>query len=65
MPFAFLFGLYVLTNFVGIYRILIWNNCSGTFSTVFLYLVDVNKSRVECEEFIVAEMKRKAFDDAV
>ncbi|KIM84203.1 hypothetical protein PILCRDRAFT_6481 [Piloderma croceum F 1598] len=37
----------------------------GTFSTVFLYLVDVKKSRTECEEFIVAEMRRKAFDDAV
>jgi hypothetical protein len=36
---------------------------SGTFSTVFLYLVDVKKSRTECEEFIVAEMRRKAFDD--
>jgi hypothetical protein len=38
---------------------------SGTFSTVFLYLVDVEKSRMECEEFMAAEMSRKAFQDAV
>ena len=31
---------------------------------MFLYLVDIKKSRIECEEFVVAEMRRKAFDDA-
>ena len=36
---------------------------SGVFSTIFLYMVDVEKSRVECEEFVKAEAKRKAFDD--
>ncbi|KAJ7745671.1 MFS general substrate transporter [Mycena metata] len=34
----------------------------GVFSTVFLYFVDVDKSRVECEAFIRAEEKRKAFE---
>ncbi|THU84193.1 MFS general substrate transporter [Dendrothele bispora CBS 962.96] len=34
----------------------------GVFSTIFLYMVDVDKSRVECEEFIKAEGARKAFD---
>ena len=33
----------------------------GVVSTVLLYLVDVEKSRVECEAFIVAEAKREAF----
>ena len=37
----------------------------GALSTVFLYLVDVQKSRKECEEFIVAEAKREAFADTV
>ena len=36
----------------------------GALSTVFLYLVDVQKSRKECEEFIVAEAKREAFADS-
>ncbi|KAI0671865.1 autophagy-related protein 22-like protein [Trametes maxima] len=35
----------------------------GALSTVFLYLVDVGKSRAECEEFIQAEAKREAFAD--
>ena len=35
---------------------------SGTLSTLFLYFVDVGKSRVECEAFVVAEAKRKAFE---
>ncbi|CAK5268199.1 unnamed protein product [Mycena citricolor] len=34
----------------------------GTFSTVFLWLVDVDKSRVECEAFVRAEESGKAFD---
>lgn len=38
---------------------------SGALSTVFLYLVDVEKSRKECEEFVLAEAKRDAFADAV
>ncbi|PFH53151.1 hypothetical protein AMATHDRAFT_55614 [Amanita thiersii Skay4041] len=33
----------------------------GTISTVFLVLVDVDRSRVECEEFVRAEEKRDAF----
>ncbi|KAI0368007.1 hypothetical protein BV20DRAFT_949065 [Pilatotrama ljubarskyi] len=36
----------------------------GALSTVFLYLVDVEKSRKECEEFVQAEAKREAFADA-
>ncbi|KAI0775082.1 MFS general substrate transporter [Trametes elegans] len=36
----------------------------GALSTVFLYLVDVGKSRKECEEFVQAEAKREAFADA-
>ncbi|KIK55158.1 hypothetical protein GYMLUDRAFT_248957 [Collybiopsis luxurians FD-317 M1] len=34
----------------------------GVFSMIFLWMVDVPKSRVECEEFITAESKRKAFE---
>ena len=34
----------------------------GVASTVFLWMVDVQKSRVECEEFVLAEAKREAFD---
>ncbi|KAJ6507843.1 MFS general substrate transporter [Mycena vitilis] len=34
----------------------------GTFSTLFLWLVDVDKSRVECEAFVRAEQDRKAFE---
>jgi len=33
----------------------------GAVSTIFLYLVDVKKSRVECEEFVRAEAERAAF----
>ncbi|KAF7985703.1 hypothetical protein HWV62_2280 [Athelia sp. TMB] len=36
----------------------------GAFSCIFLYMVDVKKSRIECEEFIQAEMRRNAFDDS-
>jgi len=34
----------------------------GTLSTVFLWMVDIDKSRVECKEFIAAEGSRKAFE---
>ncbi|KAJ7094257.1 hypothetical protein C8R44DRAFT_383426 [Mycena epipterygia] len=34
----------------------------GVVSTVFLWLVDVDKSRVECEEFVRAEQEREAFE---
>ncbi len=37
----------------------------GALSTIFLYFVDVEKSRKECAEFILAEAKRDAFADAV
>ncbi|KAH7884476.1 MFS general substrate transporter [Phlebopus sp. FC_14] len=33
----------------------------GTFSTIFLFFVDVKKSRMECDEFVEAEASRKAF----
>ncbi|KAF8271174.1 autophagy-related protein 22-like protein [Lactarius quietus] len=33
----------------------------GLFSTVFLFMVDVKKSRIECEEFVAAEASRDAF----
>ncbi|KIJ67024.1 hypothetical protein HYDPIDRAFT_109018 [Hydnomerulius pinastri MD-312] len=33
----------------------------GTFSTIFLYFVDVKKSRIECDEFVGAEANREAF----
>ncbi|KAI0326440.1 hypothetical protein GY45DRAFT_1328979 [Cubamyces sp. BRFM 1775] len=36
----------------------------GALSTVFLYLVDVQKSRAECEAFVLAEAKREAFADS-
>lgn len=35
----------------------------GTFSTIFLYMVDVKKSRVECEEFVKAEARQNAFEE--
>ncbi|KAJ7227453.1 MFS general substrate transporter [Mycena pura] len=34
----------------------------GVFSTVFLLLVDMDKSRAECEAFVRAERERKAFE---
>ncbi|KAL4064455.1 autophagy-related protein 22-like protein [Scleroderma citrinum] len=34
----------------------------GTVSTVFLYLVNVEKSRLECEQFIAAEANRRVFE---
>lgn len=33
----------------------------GAFSTIFLFMVDMKKSRIECDEFIAAEAKREAF----
>jgi len=33
----------------------------GTASTIFLYMVDVKKSRMECDDFVKAEAKREAF----
>ena len=36
----------------------------GVASTVFLLLVDVKKSRQECEDFVNAETKREAFGDS-
>ncbi|THH32255.1 hypothetical protein EUX98_g1933 [Antrodiella citrinella] len=35
----------------------------GVFSTIFLYFVDVEKSRTECDEFVQAEAERHAFAD--
>lgn len=37
----------------------------GAFSTIFLFLVDMEKSRVECEEFVAAEAEHQAFTDVV
>ncbi|PBK75831.1 hypothetical protein ARMSODRAFT_1080006 [Armillaria solidipes] len=34
----------------------------GVFSSLFLWLVDVERSRVECAEFVQAEAKQKAFE---
>jgi len=34
----------------------------GVFSTIFLWMVDVEKSRKECEQFVKAESARKAFE---
>lgn len=34
---------------------------SGILSIGFLYLVDVKKSRIECDEFVMAEADRKVF----
>ena len=33
---------------------------SEIFSSIFLFMVDVKKSRVECEEFVAAEASREA-----
>ena len=33
----------------------------GCFSSIFLFLVDMDKSRKECEAFITAEARRDAF----
>ncbi|KZT01399.1 uncharacterized protein LAESUDRAFT_739186 [Laetiporus sulphureus 93-53] len=37
----------------------------GTFSTIFLYFVDMEKSRAECDEFVAAEASRAAFGQPV
>ncbi|KAI0833634.1 autophagy-related protein 22-like protein [Trametes gibbosa] len=37
----------------------------GVLSTGFLYFVDVDKSRRECAEFVLAEAKREAFADTL
>ncbi|ETW83410.1 hypothetical protein HETIRDRAFT_316513 [Heterobasidion irregulare TC 32-1] len=37
----------------------------GAFSTIFLFLVDMEKSRVECEEFVAAEAEHQAFTNIV
>ena len=68
-PFVFLFTLYVppRTPFHLSQLIILTPGGrlpSGSLSTVFLYFVDVDKSRKECEEFIAAEAKREAFADA-
>jgi hypothetical protein len=34
---------------------------SGAFSTVFIFMVDVKKSQVECEEFVAAEIGYNVF----
>ncbi|KAF9000660.1 autophagy-related protein 22-like protein [Cyathus striatus] len=36
----------------------------GFFSTLFLWLVDVDKSRLECDEFVLAEGKLNVFNHA-
>lgn len=35
---------------------------SGVFATIFLVILDVDKSHAECEAFIEAEGKRNAFN---
>ena len=37
---------------------------SGVLSTILLYMVDVKKSRQECEAFVAAEANRAAFSDS-
>ena len=64
-PFVFLFTLYVYKPRVLRLMKLTRVFSSGTLSTVFLYFVDVGKSRMECEEFLEAELKRKAFEESV
>ena len=34
---------------------------SATFGTVFIFMVDVKKSQVECEEFVAAEIGHEVF----
>ncbi|KAJ3510972.1 hypothetical protein NLJ89_g4370 [Agrocybe chaxingu] len=36
----------------------------GVLSTIFLWMVDVEKSRMECKEFIAAEAEREVFKQA-
>ena len=66
MPFAFLFGLYVT---IGVFSSptgpFTFKKNRGAFSTIFLFMVDMEKSRVECEEFVAAEAEHQAFTDVV
>lgn len=64
MPFAFLFALYVIyPDSLSLRSMLnLCLRCSGVASTVFLWMIDVDKSRTECDEFVLAEGKRKAFN---
>ncbi|KAG8213464.1 hypothetical protein J3R82DRAFT_11982 [Butyriboletus roseoflavus] len=62
MPFAFLFGLYVPFHKFSLDHTIILNDLNrGMFSTIFLYMVDVKKSRIECDEFVMAEATQNAF----
>jgi hypothetical protein len=36
---------------------------SGVFSTIFLLMVDTEKSRIECEEFVAAECNFAVFGE--
>jgi hypothetical protein len=58
MSFTFLFSLYVIPS--APYRRRSRIVFSGVVSTFFLWMVDVDKSRFEYREFILAEEKRKA-----
>lgn len=35
---------------------------SGVFSTVFIFMLDVEKSRIECDEFVAAEARHGVFN---
>ena len=65
MPFAFLFALYVPFLHLVLHAEHSSRVCRGTLSTGFLWFVDIRKSRMECEEFVAAEAKREAFNDAL
>lgn len=62
MPFAFLFALWVFSDYDNHRHHSDLPIYSGTFSTIFLWFVDVPKSRIECEEFVAAEAKRAVFE---
>lgn len=62
MPFAFLFGLYVVLPRLFLFLYNKPRISRGVLSSVFLWMVDVGKSRIECDEFVLAESARKAFD---
>lgn len=59
MPFAFLFGLYVSKH--AFIPNISCGLSSSVCSTIFLVMVDVDQSRIECDEFIKAEAERNAF----
>ena len=62
MPFAFLFSVYVSFGVCTCARVHgAVAVSSGAFSAVFLVMVDMDKSRKECAEFIEAEAKAHAF----